>query len=809
MWKYLLMLFMTCMVMRFLTWGQEGCSIAGTVRDNEGLPLPGAQVRLMKDTAIVVGTVTELEGIYRLETIKTGHYTLRVASAGLKTVDTPVSVYRVAQTLPDIRLQPLSETVQEVVIRSVRPAIEVKGDKWVVNVENSALAAGASVMDVLQTAPGVTVGANDNLALQGRAGAVVWIDGKPVPMQGVDLASILRGMPSSTVEKLELIARPGANQDAESGGGIINIVTKRGKGQGWNSALNLNYGQGKYPKYGTGINAGYRNKKWSLYASYNYSYRYWFNHLMLTRRFGNDPKNPDFYYVQDNFSLLNFKNHAASVKADYALTGRTKMGVAISGNSNRFEPKADNVSQAIGESGQLLYNFNTTGRHQSAFYNYAVNVNLQHKWDSSGRMFNADADYAAFSNKSRQDFLTRYLPPGGFPYLPDYALRSDLGGLTTIRSLKADYLHPLGVDARLDAGMKFSRVDTDNEPVFYEKVDGHYELDTKRSNHFVYKEQISAAYARLQKEWGRGSLQLGLRMEHTYARWLQQVGMQRYDTAYLQLFPDIVFTYPLPGKHEMSIQVNRTIERPNYEQLNPFRYFIDKTTYKTGEPYLQPASYYSVALSHIFNKQCVTTFSYGINKGVMATVIQPSETEDSVTVQTVKNLDQMVFVGLSGSYSFAFASWWHNVVSTNVYYAGYRGNLANTPLNRGGITFDVKTNHTWLLPGQFGIEAGLFYKYKERYAYMLVEPSWMVQIGVQKHFWNKKATLKLNIQDLFYKGYPRATSEYNNYSEDFIAKRETRVFNVSLVYQLGKEMLNAAKIGGGAEEEKRRASSGA
>ncbi len=810
--RYVLSLFMLFWSFTFL-FSQTLLSISGTIREKDGSDLPGAFVLLSKDTHRVMSTVTDVRGTYRLERIQPGAYTLHISVMGLQSYDTAIFITDKAITIPDIWLQPETKQVEEVVVQALRPAIEIKSDKIIVNVENSITAAGASIMDVLQTAPGVTLDANDHFALQGRPGTVVWLDGKPLPMQGTDLVTLLRSMPAGTVEKIELIARPGANYDAEGGAGIINIKTKRGKGQGWNSSVNLTYGQGKFPKYGAGINAGYRNRKWSVYGNYTFNYRYWFNRLMLDRRFLTTDQDgntyPAFSYLQDNFSLLNFKNHIANIKVDYALSNRTKAGITLSGNSNRFEPRADNTAQAMDEAGRLLYNFNTTGRHRSAYYTYWANANMQHTFDSMGRTLSADLDYAVFTNRSQQNFVTNYTTPNGAPFLPDYFLKSDLDGVTTIQSLKSDYVHPVGTGSRLESGIKLSKVHADNKPLFYEKVNGNYELDTRRSNHFIYNEQITAAYANVHKDLKFGNLQLGMRLEHTYARWEQQTTGQQYDTGYLQLFPDASFSYPVAPKHLVSIHLNRSIERPNYEQLNPFRYFVDKTTYRSGDPYLQPASYYSVELSHIFNKQCITTFSYGINKGLIATVIQPSETEDSVTVQTVKNLDQMTFAGLSGAYAFSIAPWWNSVINTNIYYAGYTGTVAHTPLHAGGIAFDIKTNHTWMLPAQFAIEAGLFYKSKEKYAYMRVEPSWMLNIGVQKHLWNKRATLKMNIQDIFYKGYPRATSEYKDYSEDFIAQRETRVFNIALVYQLGKEtMMNTGRFGGGAEEEKRRASVG-
>ncbi len=230
-------------------------------------------------------------------------------------------------------------------------------------------------------------------------------------MQGADLATVLRSMPSASIDKIEIISNLGARFDAAGSAGIINIRTKKDKRMGLNGTATLTYGQGKYPKYGAGINLNYRNKKFNVYASYNFAYRYWFNHLMLNRRFLDTVAEGKqlFRYNQDNYALFNFRNHIASAGVDYNLTSRTTIGASLSGSTNSFDPKADNVSQALGSNDNLLYNFNTTGRHDNFYYNYAANLNLRHSFDSSGRELGIDADYAAFGNRSNQNFCN-YLP---------------------------------------------------------------------------------------------------------------------------------------------------------------------------------------------------------------------------------------------------------------------------------------------------------------------------------------------------------------------------------------------------------------
>ena len=580
---------------------------------------------------------------------------------------------------------------------------------------------------------------------------------------------------------------------------------------GMNGTANVSYGQGIYPKYSAGLNVNYRNKKFNAYASYNYAQRYWFNHLMLDRRFLDTANNDaqQFRYDQDNYAVFDFKNHIANAGVDYSLSRKTTVGLSGNYVTNRFNPRADNASRALGENNQLLYYFNTTGRHRNFYYNYSANAFLKHAFDSSGRELSIDLDYAAFGNQSNQNFVTTYTTAEGNAYLPDYFLRSELTGKTDIKSVKADYTHPVSSGFKVDAGVKTSFVLADNEPLFFEKINDEYVLDPKRTNHFIYNENINAVYINTSNDWKKWATQIGLRLENTNAKWEQRTTSQKFDTSYTQLFPSVAVQYHLHPKHDLGMTLSRRIERPNYSQLNPFKYFIDKTTYREGYPYLYPASYYSAELSHTYNQRFITSFTCGVNKGYITEVIQPSDTEDSVTVQTNKNLDEMLFVGITGSYNFQITKWWSNVTNFNAYYARYKGNIANTPLDNGRPTFDVNTNNSFLLPHDFSAELGGWYQARQLYGYMDVQPTWMLNFGVQKHLFNKQATLRINVQDAFWTGYPRATSLYTGYREDFIAERETRTVNFAFTYHFGNKMVSPIrKHRSGAEDEKGRANSG-
>lgn len=793
---------------------KDGNTVTGKITDDEQRAVASANVVLVEgQDKLVKAALTDEQGMFVLENIPAGEYELKVTMLGYETYSSGKIAVAGNTVVPDITITAKSTTLNEVAVRAQKPFIEVKADKIIVNVENSIISAGSSAMEVLQRSPGVMVDNNDNISLKGKQGVMIWMNGKQTPMSGQDLANVLKSMPANSIDRIEIISNPGARYDAAGSAGIINIITKKDQRLGVNGSVNLSYGQGVYPKYAGGASLNYRNKKLTAFVSYNYAKRIWFNHLMLNRQFLDTTEanfNQQLFRLdQDNNAVFDFKNHMTTAGLDYSLSSKTTTGVSISAVTNSFDPIADNKSRALGNEDQLLYHFITTGRHHNRYYNYSGNAYVRHVFDTTGRELSVDLDYAAFGNQSDQNFVTSYRTGDGDEYKPDYTLRSDLTGLTQIRSIKADFTNPMANKLRLEAGVKSSYVTADNEPIFY--INNSTTPDPLRTNHFIYTENINAAYLNGNKEWEEFGIQVGLRMENTNIKLEQRAATKPFNTSYsyTQLFPSLAMQYHLTPTHDLGVTFSRRIERPNYQQLNPFRHYIDATTYREGYPYINPASFYSVELSHTFKQKFLTTITYGINKGVIVEVIQPSDNEDSVTVQTNKNLDRMVFIGLSGAYPFQVTKWWNNVTNYNIYYARYEGNIANTPLDNGRPTFDFNTTNTFILPRNFSAELGGFYQARQIYGYMDVQPVWMLNMGVQKNFLDKRATLRLNVQDLFWTGYPSATSRFTGYEESFVAERETRQVTIAFTYRFGKKTVAPTRRrSGGAEEEKRRAGTG-
>lgn len=790
-------------------------TLTGLVTDGKNQPIEVATVSLLNstDSSLAKMELTDNEGRYEFSNIKPGAYRVAVAMLGFeKSISAEILALTPGETYaqPPVRLAESSAALQEVMVAAKKPFIEKRADRLIVNVESSITAAGGNALEVLERSPGIIVDQNDNLSLRGKSGVIVMIDGKPQVLSGADLGNFLRGLPANSVERVEIITNPSAKYDAQGNAGIIDIRMKKDQKLGMNGTFNTNLGHGKYPKAGAGTSVNYRNQKVNLFGNYNYNFRKGFNHLVLYRSFFENNKLTGAY-DQDNFMVFPFNTHNTRVGADFFPSKKTIVGVVASGVVNRFNPTGENVSQVLdGNSVRQSY-FTTSNRSQDRWQNYALNLNLKQTLDDVGQELTADLDHAHYWNETDQRFTTNYFDLSDQLAGDTYIIVGDLNGDLNIYSVKADYVKPLKKEAKFEAGIKSSYVEADNDVQFFSQTgSGPLLPDASKSNRFIYKENINAAYLNWSRPFGKKfSVQAGLRAEQTNVDGNQVTTNFRFDTSYLRLFPSVFLSQKLNEKNQIDLSVSRRLNRPSYSQLNPFKFFLDPTTFKEGNPYLRPQFTWNYEVAYTLNQLYIITLGYSKTTDNITNVIIPDEQNLQVTIQTDKNLTTFEYYGLNVYAPVTVAKWWNFNNNLNVYYGHYTGDLANTPLSNGNAVFSISSNHTFTLGNGFAAELNGMYHSKSIYGYMAVRPQGFLTAGVQKNFNDKRSTLKISVSDIFYTHFPAASMEFTDYTETFRAQRETRVAMLTFSHRFGKNTVAPSRRRtGGAEEEKGRAGAG-
>jgi len=672
---------------------------------------------------------------------------------------------------------------------------------------NSIAATGNSAFEVLEKAPGVKVDSNDNISMRGKTNLLVQIDGKNTPMTGTDLANYLRGIPSSTVEKIEFITNPSSKYDA-AGTSIINVKLKKDHRKGTNGSLSTSVGTGKYIKNNNSFSINHRNKKVNLFANYSFAYREFYNKLLLDRSFY-DNGNFRQAYVQDNFLKMNFRNHIAKVGMDYYANDKNVLGFSVGLVSNRFDPTSNNETLILDSNYNPAGTSNTKSNNRDHWKNVSVNVNHKYKIDSLGSELTTDLDYINYSNTSMQKFTTRNFDISGSENASPYILNGDLDGNLNIYSAKSDLTKVFSNDLKLETGVKTSFVKADNDLQFFNASSGILVNDESKSNHFIYEENINAVYGNLIKNWEKFKVNVGLRLENTNVTGNQITTGEVSKKHYTQLFPSAVFSYDFNDKNSLELNFSRRITRPTYKQLNPFKFYLDLTTYQAGNPDLNPQTTMSYEMTYSFSNKYFATLSYSKTRNNITDVLKPVyENGNPVIVQAVENLATVSYYGLNLIAPIRVTKWWDMNNSANFYYGSYTGNISDTSIkNQGNFTFDLNSINSFKIGNGYSAELSGNYKAREVYAYMYLRPMWSVNIGAQKKFRNN-STLKFSFNDIFFKSNPEARNIYSGYVENFIVRRDTRVATLSYTYNFGSGKSGQARKTGGADDLKQRAGNG-
>ncbi|WP_082671890.1 TonB-dependent receptor [Chryseobacterium sp. JAH] len=781
----------------------EKFSLSGIIKSDQMNQL---EINLFNaDNKLVKTEIADENGGYSFGDLVSGNYYVTINKNGTETYKSELLSLTGNNALPIIQLN--EKAIEGVVITKTKPYIERQEGKMILNVENSIAATGNSAFEVLEKAPGVNIDASDNISLRGKGNLLVQIDGKNTPMTGTDLANYLRGIPASSVEKVEFITNPSSKYDA-AGTSIINIKLKKDQRKGTNGSASVALGTGKFIKNNNNFSINHRNKKVNLFANYGYAYREFYNHLVLDRKFYDESQNLEKTYLQDNFLKFNFRNHIAKAGMDYYLNDKNVIGFSVGFVSNKFDPKGDNATTILGSNSLPENTFTSQNRSHDHWKNASFNVNHKYTIDSLGSEIMTDFDYINYANTSLQNFDTRTYNLDGSLKNSDI-LKGDISGKLNIFSLKSDLTKVFSNKWKLESGVKTSFVKADNDMQFFNANSGTNILDPNKTNHFIYEENINAVYGNVSKKWNKFSTTFGLRVENTNVTGTQLTTNEINKKNYTQLFPSAVFSYDLNEKNNVELNFSRRITRPSYNQLNPFKFYLDPTTYKAGNPELNPQTTMNYEFTYSLNNKYFATISYSKTSDNITDVLKPTvENGNIVVVQTNDNLSSASYFGLYLIVPVKVTKWWDMNNSANFYYGSYTGNIADTSIkNQGNFTFNVNSINSFKLGNGFTGEITGNYRAREVYAYMNLKPNWYLNIGAQKKFKNN-STLKLAINDIFFTSNPEASNIYSNYVENFVVRRETRVATISYTYNFGSSKNGQPRKTGGADDLKQRIGNG-
>lgn len=796
--KKLLLIFFLLIFLADLSYAQSVGSVGGSVKDPSGKALEFVNVMLLaeNDSSLVKGAVTDPNGNFLIEGVAFGRYKVAVTQVGLEKVYS--KTFTLDEKIPAVKIPDLSmgedvKLLNEITVESTKPFIEQEIDRMVINVENSIVSSGSNALEVLEKAPGVTIDKqNDQIQLKGKAGVMVLIDGKQTYLSGQDIANLLKSTSSDNIEKIEIITNPSSKYDAAGNTGIINIRMKKNKNFGTNGSATLGVGYGKFEKANGSLLLNNRTKKMNVFGNYSYHFNKAFGENTLNRVMPNDGS--VIYFDQETYRPNKYNGQNFRGGIDFFISSKSTFGFLLTGFSNRWEQfNAENKTVISDANRQVTLRPTTIVDIDNERTNLTGNVNYKYDFDGKGKEFTMDMDYSQYTGDNYNDMTTTYTDANFNPARPTEIVRNLMPSEIGIWAAKADYVHPTE-KGKWEAGIKSSYVQADNNLVFETLNDNQWVNDEKRSNHFKYEENINAAYVNFNTKLNeKTSIQTGLRVEQTYSLGNSMTLNEKVKRNYTDLFPTFFLTRQIDSSNVLNMSYSRRVDRPNYQDLNPFVFYLDPYTYQKGNPYLQPQYTHSMQLTHIYKSKFSTSLGYSRTSDFIVQEAPGQIPEENITFVQAQNLAVQDNFNVTISTPIKIRNWWNIQANLTLMYNSFNAPYLDDVLDIKIFSYNAYMANNFVLGKGFSAELSGWYNSKTMYSFYKTEPMGAFSIGVQKSMLDKKLTLKLNVNDPLWLNRFRGSTQYGDIDFKIQSRWESRVARFTLAYNFGNQNVKGAR----------------
>jgi outer membrane receptor protein involved in Fe transport len=762
----------------------------GIVVDVKGNGIPFASIGLFESNIFLGANVSMRDGNFQLSHhfVPNHHYVLKTSSVGYQSLEKEF-IYPDTNGVKRIVLTEDRQTLKTVNITSKRPLIERMTDRYIVNVEGSALANGNNGLEVLQKSPGIWVGNDGAIKIKGNQSVMVMINDVMQRMSESDLAEYLRTLKSEDISKIEIISSPPSEFEAAGSGGIIHIVLKKTRKDGLVGSIAGQYRQQeKRPAYNAGISLNYKLK--GLYLSGSISA-------------GKDESdylaNTKIYYPNQDFyssSTSRYNNNGRlmyRIGASYDIDENQSIGIQSIQTANKMNQYFDTDISFIG--GQPL-----TGSARSEWFRKpslnGTTLNYSWKIDTLGSGLKVLADYVHSTRTELNNFISTYTVSQKNSFY-----RNNTPNTTNLYSVQTDYTKAFQRRISFKAGIKLVATKRDNEVLNEDLIGETWEVNTKLSNRFIYKEQLSMAYASLEKSWGRWSGKLGLRAERTDMDGKSITGNESFKRDYVGLFPSLFISRNLDEKSGRAVYLSysRRLQRPSFADLNPYRLQFDNYLTQLGNPNLTPEYTHKIELGSVFYKAFSVDVYYALTTDKIAQLANP--VSGNIIEYQTRNFNRSNEYGFSFNAPIQILKWWN----TNNSLAGYNLSYNLNDYRIRQTTFYARSQHTFVLKDVFDLDAAIDYRSPYVNANTTVAYQLYTDLGISKRILKKNLQLRFNISDVFNTSREKDHTKYAGTSIDFYQKRPTRNFSLSLSYNFSSgKKFNNKKIEQSNDDEKRR-----
>lgn len=757
-------------------------ALSGKIVSSDGEPIPFANVVLLSPEAEVIkGAISEENGSFAFNEVPAGSYKIRASFVGFTEYNSPVFSVSSDKVLDDISLEENAESLDEVTVTAKKPVIRREADRIVFNVENSIISSG-STWDILKSTPGV-VEKQGSLTVRNQ-GIQVYLNDRKVELTDFELKGLLEGLGGETIKEIEVIMNPPARYDAE-GGPILNIISSQSKFEGYKGSITARGTYGIFPKHYFGTSHFLKGKKVNLF--FNYSY----NPLKLSHQSDNfinyfNPQGGRDRWVQDFERITNTNAHNANLILDYQVSEKHSLSLSVLGLYSPNEVSANTNRTIVTPAIDDPFGINTNSGIDSEKTNLAID--LQYKITLKKGALSSNLHHTRYNREVAQSLNSDYTDAQGASF-STVRFNSDAIQDIEIYTGGLDYTTTLG-SVNFETGAKFSIIDS-RSTINFTDIQNDFQngLSEASNDDFLYDENVFAGYVSFAKDWKKWSAKAGLRAEQTESLGNSLVLNQQVDLNYFEWFPSAFVQYQASENHSWSLDYGRKLDRPRYQDLNPFASFLNENNFNTGNPNLLPS------FSNNFN------LNYSLKNSYFFDIYFRDNGENILTLPFQDNVNQVLRTerqNALGSKSWGFdfqharsiTKWWYfytyisifheeetfrAVESDNVEYTNEVDGVYLSAYN----SFTLSKDKTWTAEASVGYFSNFIS------ASYIQDPTTNVTLGLKKSFWKERATLTVTASDVLGEANALLTSRYLNQDNAYFAVPETQNLRIGFTYNFG------------------------
>lgn len=769
-------------------------SISGTVTSSlDGSPIEFATITVFsqRDSSMVTGGITDLEGKFKLEPVQFGRYFVQISFIGFekKTIE-PVNVNPregVKVKLGEIQLDAIVEALEAAEVVGKKQFMELMMDKRIYNVSENLGVTGGSAADVLETLPSIEVDADGTVSLRGNENVNVLIDGKPSALAG-DLEAILEQIPASSIEKVEVITNPSAKYDADGTTGIINIVLKKSKLSGFHGNVSASASFGN--QYNGSLALNYRTNKINVFANYGYRYADVYRRSSTDRTTFRPNDNLLLEQTEEGMRLRESHNIKTGLEWFVSETSVFNVSSTISFGQNQSDENL--LNNQFFASGAPLRFYERTGIELGDNFGYDLSAGWRTEIDgNTDHVISADVQFGQSNRDRNNDIVNRDLDPLGEPLNGVEEIeRNEITRFNETFNIQADYVRPIhDGKGKIETGFKSTTRGIQNG-FFGEQLDLDTELfieQINRNNDFNFTESVNALYASYGRQIERFSFQGGLRAEQVFSRSELITTDEEFRNDYFSLFPSAFVTYSLNDKSDVNVSYSRSINRPSAWQLNPFPSFRDELNIFRGNPFLLPEYINAMEAAYsLRTKRTVWMVSVYMQDASDVARRFNRVDENGVTNGTWENLDRMQSYGLELVANTELTKWWSFNLSGNAYRRDNNGSNLQDGLSNTAYSWSLRGMSTMKFDKGWNIQLSGFYRAPEEFVQGRFSGFWYTDIAIRKSVLKQKGSITVNLRDMF------DTREFTfniidpAFEQERYRKRQSRFLFFTFTYKFGK-----------------------